>query len=547
MKKDISDAERSPRYSNYLDAKSMLVAVRNDPQMTIPAKPVLTPGLKITQLKHALVIDGGSSRKVLEGKDATQLVPKILPLLDGTHTVPELARKLSLDVDKIEAVIALLKASGFIIASNNLPDTVPVDASYAVARHLDTTRRWSSVIDAFESVQRQALCLIGDYEFVTPLQKILLTDGIPVNVAGDFNDVGENAMCIVVLGGKTELTSVKVLFERGISVILVGINGTQLWYTAPIDSTMLCFDCVYRLLSSVVTLKTEGPMAEYEDFNIALAALHIFNVVVGIGNTVMENGLVTIDLKSGSFEYRIFYRMPQCVNCGMPSGVVGGFPYFYETVTSFVSKAKTSLKGHQNHYNPNNLALQWKRINYSVAPRFSGNNCNDSSELKVKGIFDILKFSFGMDPSEGKTVRRISPSGGNMGSPQAYVVIPTSAGRIEPGIYFYDPFDHSLVLLLSIDFDIFNHITNGKSKSALLVTVGDIRKIEAKYNSLALRICLLDAGVTAAQIMWNARKIGIHVSRILEWDDRLVGALLQLDLDEYPIMGIFMLENFFER
>ena len=89
-----------------IDAVTMLRAARNDPEMAIPQRPAFMPGGVVLPLSNGLIVDGGAARQLLNGSASTSLVPRMIDLLDGTRTVPEVAAQLAVPSVQVEAAVA---------------------------------------------------------------------------------------------------------------------------------------------------------------------------------------------------------------------------------------------------------------------------------------------------------------------------------------------------------------------------------------------------------------------------------------------------------
>ncbi|MEA2664902.1 MAG: hypothetical protein QOI11_1846 [Candidatus Eremiobacteraeota bacterium] len=79
---------------------------------TIPVKPRLRSYLRTVQLTgQRLLLRGGRQQLVLKGASATELLPDLLPLLDGQHSVADIAAVLQhVDIAVLHEAIAFLQA-----------------------------------------------------------------------------------------------------------------------------------------------------------------------------------------------------------------------------------------------------------------------------------------------------------------------------------------------------------------------------------------------------------------------------------------------------
>jgi bacteriocin biosynthesis cyclodehydratase domain-containing protein len=81
----------------------------------IPAKPQLKPWYRWTATNGAIVFEHGQTAVVFEGRAAERLLPLLLPLLDGTHSVAELVDVLGAAAEPAVAnALALLAERGLL-------------------------------------------------------------------------------------------------------------------------------------------------------------------------------------------------------------------------------------------------------------------------------------------------------------------------------------------------------------------------------------------------------------------------------------------------
>ncbi|MDJ1132792.1 nitroreductase family protein [Streptomyces iconiensis] len=100
--------------SKLIAAADMRRAVSQDPQFTAPVRPSLCRGMVVVPFSDGVLIEGGPSRQVLRGAATRELVPTLLPLLDGTRNVEETAAEAGVPVPHVEQVVALLYTCGLL-------------------------------------------------------------------------------------------------------------------------------------------------------------------------------------------------------------------------------------------------------------------------------------------------------------------------------------------------------------------------------------------------------------------------------------------------
>ncbi|MBV9257955.1 MAG: hypothetical protein JO215_08045, partial [Ktedonobacteraceae bacterium] len=137
-----------------ISAEHMGRAVLFDPQFMMPQRPHFPKDFVVVPLKDGLLIEGAADQQVLRGKATKKLLPRLLPLLDGKHTLEEVAQAVpDASVKMVFNMIALLYTRGLLEDSAADPagfEATSVDPqvlSY-FRRHVDTTRVNHSALEA---------------------------------------------------------------------------------------------------------------------------------------------------------------------------------------------------------------------------------------------------------------------------------------------------------------------------------------------------------------------------------------------------------------
>jgi SagB-type dehydrogenase family enzyme len=119
---------------------------------------------------------------------------------------------------------------------------------------------------------------------------------------------------------------------------------------------------------------------------------------------------------------------------------------------------------------------------------------------------------------------RANPSSGNLHPVEGYVIA-TGFPDLGPGLYHYNPLDHSLELRAEF------HVQS--PRPSLFVGISILPWRESwKYGSRAFRYCVLDTGHAAAAVAYGASVLGWRAERKLVSSDAL-DSLLGLDRMEH--------------
>jgi SagB-type dehydrogenase family enzyme len=552
-------------------AAAMLRAVRQDPQLHLPERPRFVPGLVVAPLPGGLVIEGTAERQVFRGAAATDLLPRLLPLLDGHRSLPELAAAVGgITEDKLAAVIALLYSRGLLEdgADPAAPaDTAPTTANATVgylARHLDTTRVHRSTGALLADMTAARLAVTGPAEACGQLIATLAGCGIKAAHVDDVDALlAAEPTLVVALADEPEDTT--ALRELDVSLhspalpwLRVARRGAVVELGPQFQARRsACYEC---FLAARPGERITGGTVSTTAWT-ALAATEILHIVARIGTRHSRGGTGVVDLARWTTDNRPLVRRAGCA-CGTeqpgPGEAAQGLPLAYTYHQAVVSKSRDSVdpKNHQAHYTTAAAKLQHAYKSYPAAPKtplpIGPIPCTSAGDITV--LAALVRGSLGlMDGPNGPRSRRCAPTGGNLGSPQGYLIAVNVPG-LQAGIHFYEPFTDTLSLLQT-----FNSAGEGRAvvnaaglvapgapqPDAVVVLTAGLDRIAGKYADFALHLAFLDAGVAREQLCLLAHSLGNPLSVIVceQWDDHTLAHTLGIDRLTEPIACAVLLSR----
>jgi SagB-type dehydrogenase family enzyme len=171
--------------------------------------------------------------------------------------------------------------------------------------------------------------------------------------------------------------------------------------------------------------------------------------------------------------------------------------------------------------------------------------------LTVADLSTLLRHTAGLrDPEPSAApgqVSRWAPTGGNLGSVQAYLLALDVAG-LDPGWYFYQRGDHSLARIRAVSAvdDVAATVCPvlaSRPMAALVVLTGALGVLAEKYHDFAYRLMCLDAGVALAQLAALADEHGLTAEFADRWDDTALSEALRVDADGEPVTAVIALDR----
>ena len=512
-----------------LSATALGAATINDPQFKIPELPCMVPGLVLLWTAEGLIIEGISTRKVLQGTSAKSVLPVLIPLLDGTRSWTKLGDETGLPYNKLRAVLALLFSCG---ALQDGPLTLerPLTASDAyLARALDSTRVNKSLQDAHARISNHNVHVIGPTDVAHQLAEELSA----LNFR--FSDTVQDSDFLVLFATPSNLENLQaagdIARREGRPVLLAGVNG-GVRFIGPLVTPDYgpCLNCCLAELD--LDDWPEGPDSL---IHASLTAVEAIQIMTRTGTSAAMRGHVTLDIPKGKTANKLIPARPGCPTCGSPETELHPAPlgYEYELSVEFPPRRFVNPRDHQSHFEPSNVALQFdsppsKQLRRVDLPESNPAVPGNQEGLTLTALARLLRGGFGLkeratEDANGK-VRRWAPTGGNLGSPKAYVLNRSLAG-LDPGVYQYSAFEHALVQLSPVTETVPEAVNYAPAE---LILTGSITKVAKKYRTFSYRVIHLDAGVALANIASLAASDGVALTNARNWNEQALLAQLNV-------------------
>ncbi|PPG95415.1 hypothetical protein C5C22_05950 [Rathayibacter rathayi] len=545
--------------SGVLAAEAMGLAALNDPQFRLPRRPRLAPGLVVVPGDDCVLVEGGPSRQLLGGRSASAVLGRLLPLLDGSRSVQELAVATDRTPQDTHSAVALLYASGLLEDAQDAPDVADADPAALAfySRSIDSTRINASGAEALQRLRaRRVLVVAGPTAtglaaaLVDELRRTELSD-VELAEPGTVPAVSGRSL-LVIVGDSAQLRrDAERAADAGVGVLPVRLSGRRLYYGPYVDpSYTVWFD---DLAEQIAAEDHHDPSADDQPLAAALVAGEVTTLLSRVGTPLSQQSLVRLDLETLVQERLV--AVPSTAD-GIP------LAYAFEASTAFPPRALASLKDHQVHYKQSNLALQRESKRWPSAPTLplaeravSKSPSREApaplpdleapatvAALSAGILSDIVIRTAGNresgGPREGK-VRRWAASGGNLGSVQAYVLARRVDG-LAAGAYGYQRGDDSWAELPWADPG--TPLPGAPLEAdAVLVLTGALGRVASKYAAFAWRIVHLDAGVAVTHIRLLAAAHGLRAVAAPAWDDDAIAGLLGLDITVEPVTAVLSL------
>lgn len=520
-----------PGERRLISAVAMAAAVARDPNLKIPSRPKFADGVVMVKLADGLLVEGTAERQVFRGRAATALLPRLLPLLDGTHTLQDTAAELQ-DVlpEAVHNAVALLYTRGLLYEGTETPVDLATPLTAFFGRHIDTTRVNRSLAEAAGRLGAFRVGITGPAQCAAMLASELKTAGIHGKLIepSAAGLAGLDLVVALALGSDCDSWPHldKVCKEHKVPWLRSVFAGTTMEFGprfAPPET------CCYGCFSAMRAHASKAiDAANFEPAWLAFLATDIVYHASRICPPSTARDVVHLDLRDWTQLRARPPKRPGCAVCGRIGGAASQeleAAYLYEQSIEFPPKNLMNPKDHQVHYRLANLELQYDQKRIPTAPLISLAN----DEASLAGTLDPVKVGFLLSRTAGRRgtaahdskVQRWAPTGGNLGSVQVYLLANEIDG-LNPGCYFYEADIHSLSQLApertKDEMAFLIRTATGSEEAAAFIFTAAYSRVSFKYGAFAYRTIHLDAGVAVAQLANVASICGVRCRVATRWD-----------------------------
>lgn len=500
-----------------------------DPDLSLPERPCLISELLVLPIDDdGLLFVGAEEPQLLRGRSARGKLVRLLPLLDGTATLSEIAvAHPTFSLRQLHDMVALLFSRGLLEDGPGIQAPADLaDTAAFVGRHIDVTRRHSGRAEALRSLAEANVRISGHPAFAEALAEELRAAGLRDIRTGEDDRAAPASLTICVSTGATED---RPAFPAGagarLMLVRLGAGEAQIGPLL-IEGVTACPACV----AAAHPHPPGDPDAIAAAFWIGLAASQAFAVLAGLAAGPAMRGFRAIRFEQGELaeEMRLPVRLPGCPQCRIdgapwPADDPRLIPWIYHCGTSLLSRDLLSPKDHQQHYRVANtrLAGEERRLMESGEPSPlppAAEGGAPSGTLDAATLAGLLARTAGkIGTASGP--RRLVPTGGNLGSVALWVIVREVAG-LAPGTYVYDAARHALDRAGGIDEPALAAMLriDGPLPPALIVGTGALAKCAQKYQAFAYRLIHFDAGVALAFAHFAADALGLALREIPGFD-----------------------------
>jgi SagB-type dehydrogenase family enzyme len=561
-----------------------------DASSELPWRPRFLHELLLAPVEDGIVVDGADQLHVFWGETTKNLLPNLIPLMDGRRTLPELDGALpDVPAQQVRAAVSSLFKWGLVEDGN---ENISVELN-ANAQTLAFLRRYVGTTGVNRN-GREAY------------QRLLATDVVIVT----SDKSGEAAQQLKLLLERTGVRQVtrfdQELLESWLHsksrsnqslVVWLSVCSEDCEQTANLDDLCSasqtswlrivldqnknfadvgpvfnrdetpcyrCFADIHSRDNYHGSYNIGAPSYDNTQFWVSMVATELVYFLSRIAPSPSAGAFRRWDLRDWTSQILRFTAVPGCRHCrplrtadGGPISVLQGLIdtalVFEEYVGTHSRPLATSRNGESESATILQLTKETKRLTHCqhfslgrdlptlrspILDESFGEITSGAKTLRVNDLAAMLLMTAGLRSSGDRkdSVKRWAATGGNLGSVELFVAVRDVDG-LTPGYYFYQPREHSLALLrrhsqaLAIDEFMSRAICcdSASLPDVLVLFTAAYHRVGRKYGPFGYRLINLDAGVALSQLHLLARCMGIQSRTAARWADDLIESQLHLE------------------
>ena len=300
---------------------------------TLPERPLLKPWYRHSVDEHGVVFRYGTSVLELHGAAATRLLPRLLPLLDGTRRIDDIVACLGEPIrPAIEHALAVLRERR--VLTEGAPRSLTGGRARAAELLAATDPLDRAVGAAAARLDGSHIVLLGSAPVADTVAGLLAESGVGTVDRGDWDDLHTGDL-VLAAPDHEELPRLRTLNERALA------EGTTWLQLLPFDGLIAavgplfvpgetaCHECYLRRRAANLSSRPFKPdCVERGGFPTAPA---LDAVLAGLAVTAALRWLALADgfvpgvviaveqVPEPAVSHHLLYRVPRCPACSPAS------------------------------------------------------------------------------------------------------------------------------------------------------------------------------------------------------------------------------------
>src|SRR5699024_5828885 len=213
-----------------------------------------------------------------------------------------------------------------------------------------------------------------------------------------------------------------------------------------------CHSCFLAALTDVDHEHFDGNDNDFNSISVdiqsrlitSLLAGNLVPVALRTAQIKLIRRALLIDIADGTERSIETYSRPGCAECGPSPVPAEPAPLTYEDIVASPPAYLRERATHITHYKPSKVQIQ--RTERSSLENSPATTAESADDAQIRRLLEALRLTFGFRREDGAVeYQRHAPTGGNLGSPEAHVLVGEGVAGLGSGHYQYDGVNERLV------------------------------------------------------------------------------------------------------
>jgi hypothetical protein len=528
------------------------------------------------QLCRGLLVEGAPNRAWFTGAASTGLLPRLLPLLDGTRELQTLSEEADISMEHLHKVLVLLQGRGLLDESPSPAGRAEQagEAATFFSRSISLADGHRSSGELSAALGRARVFVVGPPAPADAIVSALVGSGLGDVLTADslrtcdvdrIADPGPDDLVVHCDDGVDPAVDslLSLCRDAGVPILRCAVTATHVEigprFTPGVTACIPCFRSGYANRPEELRAQPGDsglPQEALVGLMAGWAAAQVLAAVAGATEVHSPHLLSRVAVMDGNVSR--YYVLPEasCDHCRGPrpgeTVDTATWPLIHEHQLQI--DVRDPLRDHPPNQRTRNMLadLVLDRPPFWTEPRLAlpqgdptltwdraRRHADQPSDLLA--LAGLLRVVAGQRTDPGAPQngpRRWAPTGGNLASVAAYVLEGSQHFGLPGTVHRYDDVAHELISLYSAPTPLDDVLsTTDLAMGGFDYLTGAVGRLSMKYQDFACRLAHLDAGCAVMQLQIAAENSGFELVLASTWGSELADAL-ELEPDRELVTAV---------
>lgn len=518
----------------------------------------LSRGLAVVETDQGVIVDGGIRRYLFSGASAKAVLPPLLAALDGERTYDRLRDHLQWPAAELDKALRLLEERGLLEEplAARAADPHPQAVVYFSRTFSALRERFTGSAHVLDTLASAHVVIVGAADGRQTLGADLFGAGVgrvtfldsPAPLVASLSKNPPDLVLLDDTRGGPDLETAHRLCSGADVPLLRFARYEAAAEVGPLfyREATTCPRCLRAATTAPAQASAERGQA-LDGVLVGLLCTEVLSLLTTVGDRRTHKGLTRLSLRD--YTETRFHLLPEdgCGLCGGGYGAVAAYEWQHELLPRRITtEPPWEPRSEQAEQELRRRRAQFPYSPAAPLPQPSARAMPDGAPASPADpalLSRLLARIAGFRDDDG--TERWVPSSGDLASAEVYLLSPGERFGLPGNVQRYTDTTHSLISVRRHDAA-FGQLLDGvdlpppEPGQAVLILIAALGRLRDKYDALAHRLALLDAGGAAMELATFAHAAGLPVRFASVWPADL-GTRLELMPERELVTAVALL------